>query len=135
MASTGNAIRRAVSSAGEKVSELAWTVGRDPREEKRLRRRWGLLEATLGALFGLAARRLSYRLWGVLTGEEPPIGRAAHGTPPKAGESERPAETRVRVEEPLRDRPVEARSGESEESESTLITPRSPLPDRAAAGE
>ncbi len=102
MASMGNEIRRAVAGAGEKVSELAWTVGRDPREEKRLRRRWGMLEATLGAAFGLAARRLSYRAWGVLTGEEPPIGRAAHGPPPRAEEDERRAEAPPRVEEPLR---------------------------------
>ena len=131
MGSTGNAIRRAVASAGEKVSELAWTVGRDPREEKRLRRRWGMLEATLGALFGLAARRLSYRAWSILTGEDPPIGRAARGTSAKTGEGERQAETPPRLREPLRDQPTGARSGEPEESASTLITPRPPLPDRA----
>ena len=94
-----------------------------------------MLEATLAAVFGLAARRLSYRAWGVLTGEEPPIGRAAHGPSPRSGEGERRPEAPRHVEEPLREQPIAARSGEPEASASTLITPRPPLSDRATAGE
>ena len=64
--------RRAVGRAGEEVQEKAWTVGRDPREERRTRLAWGLLQGALGAVFTLAARRAATRIWFVLTGEPPP---------------------------------------------------------------
>lgn len=77
MASASNTIRRAVAAAGEKVSEVAWTVGRDPRRERRLRRRWGLVQTATSVAFTLAARRLAAAAWRVLTGETPPTGAGA----------------------------------------------------------
>ena len=73
MAKKTSQARSAIATGGEKVSELAWTVGRDPRKEARLQRRWSLLQIALGAAFALAARRLAERAWVVLTGEEPPV--------------------------------------------------------------
>lgn len=65
-------IRRVVGRAGEEVQEKAWTVGRDPREERRTRLAWGILQGALGAVFTLAARRAATRIWFVLTGEAAP---------------------------------------------------------------
>ncbi|HET8606481.1 MAG TPA: hypothetical protein VFL66_05560 [Gaiellaceae bacterium] len=70
--SLGYRIRRLVGRAGEEVQEKAWTVGRDPAEERRVRLAWGALEGVLGAVFTLAARRLATRIWFVLTGEPVP---------------------------------------------------------------
>lgn len=72
MASTGYQLRKAVARLGEELQERAWTVGRDPKDEARLQRRWGLLESALGAVFTIAARRVGTRVYGVLTGEPPP---------------------------------------------------------------
>jgi hypothetical protein len=73
MAGRGSQARSAIASGGEKVSELAWTVGRDRRREARMQRRWNLLQVALGAGFALLARRFADRAWVVMTGEEPPI--------------------------------------------------------------
>jgi hypothetical protein len=70
--SLGYRIRRLVGRAGEEVQEKAWTVGRDPAAERRVRLAWGVLQGALGAAFTLAARRLATRLWFVLTGEPAP---------------------------------------------------------------
>ena len=88
MPKTSTTIRKAVSTVGEKVTELAWTVGRDPREERREKRRWSLLETTVSAAFALVARRLAFRAWDVLTGEAPPIagaGRKQNGDEARPG--------------------------------------------------
>ena len=68
-----NQARAAIAGAGEKVSELAWTVGRDARKEARLQRRWWVLQTALGVALTLFARRLAERVWIVATGEEPPV--------------------------------------------------------------
>jgi|GEM_PF-6958976 len=64
--------RSAIARFGEEVAEKAWTVGRDPKAERRKRLVWGLLQGALGAVATIGARRLGARLWGVLTGEQPP---------------------------------------------------------------
>ncbi len=73
MAKTTSEVRSTIASGGEKISELAWTVGRDRRREARLQRRWSLLQIALGAAFALVARRVAERAWVVMTGEEPPV--------------------------------------------------------------
>jgi len=42
-------------------------------EKKRIA--WGVLEGAVGAVFTLAARRFGTKVWGVLTGEQPPAKR------------------------------------------------------------
>ena len=90
MAGRGSQARSAIASGGEKVSELAWTVGRDRRKEARMQRRWALLQVALGAGFALLARRFADRAWVVMTGEEPPIrghtGKPANELTEKKGE-------------------------------------------------
>lgn len=88
MATTGYQVRQAVARLGEEIQELAWTVGRDPKEEARLRRRWSMLEGALGAVATIAARQLAARAWGVLTGEVPPNRRAAPRSAPSRHEHE-----------------------------------------------
>lgn len=70
--STAYRVRRLVGRAGEELQEKAWTVARDPAEERRVRLVWGLLQGALGAAFTLAARRIATRIWFVLTGEPAP---------------------------------------------------------------
>jgi hypothetical protein len=69
---TEQKVRSAIARVGEEIAEKAWTVGRDPRAERRKRLLWGLLQGAVGAAFTLAARRLGAKAWGVLTGERPP---------------------------------------------------------------
>lgn len=72
MATRAYRTRKAVSDTGKFLQEKAWTVGRDPRRERRLRWAWGALAGALGAIATIAARRVTGRVWTVLTGEEPP---------------------------------------------------------------
>jgi hypothetical protein len=65
-------VRAAIARVGEGISEKAWTIGRDPRTERRKRLLWGALQGTTAAVFTLAARRIVAKAWGVLTGEQPP---------------------------------------------------------------
>ena len=65
-------VRSAIARAGEGLTEKAWTVGRDPKTEKRKRFAWGLVQGVIGAVFTLGARRVGAKAWGVLTGEQPP---------------------------------------------------------------
>ena len=65
-------VRTAIARVGGGISERAWTLGRDPKAERRKRLLWGLLQGALGAAFTLGARRVGAKVWGVLTGEQPP---------------------------------------------------------------
>ena len=47
----------------------------DPKKEARKERAWMLFAGALGAVATVGARRVATKLWGVLTGEQPPVGR------------------------------------------------------------
>ena len=68
-------VRGAIATVGEGIQEKAWTLGRDPKEERRKRVQWGILEGAISAVFTLGARRVGAKAWGVLTGERPPSKR------------------------------------------------------------
>jgi hypothetical protein len=68
-------VRGAIATVGEEIAEKAWKTGRDRGAERRKRIAWGVLQGAVGAVFTLAARRVGARVWGVLTGEEPPARR------------------------------------------------------------
>jgi len=72
---TEEKVRSAIARVGEELSEKAWTVGRDAKAEKRKRIAWGVLQGALGAVATIGARRGVSRVWGVLTGEQPPARR------------------------------------------------------------
>jgi len=69
---TEDKVRSAIARVGEGLSEKAWTVGRDPKAERRKRLAWGVLQGALGAVATLGARRAGAKAWGILTGEKPP---------------------------------------------------------------
>ena len=73
MARTSDDVRRAIAALGEAITEQAWRLGRDAREEARMRRRWSALQGLLALAFTVAARRAALRAWNVLTGEAPPV--------------------------------------------------------------
>jgi hypothetical protein len=72
---TEEKVRSAIARVGEELSQKAWTVGRDAKAEKRKRVAWGVLQGALGAIATIGARRVVSRVWGVLTGEQPPAKR------------------------------------------------------------
>jgi hypothetical protein len=65
-------VRKGVAGVGEEIAEKAWTIGRDERDERKKRLLWGVLQGVIGAVFTLGARRVGAKVWGVLTGEQPP---------------------------------------------------------------
>ena len=73
MPGTSDDVRRAIAALGEAITEQAWALGRDPRREARMRRRWGVLQGLLGVAFTTVARRAAVSAWNVLTGEAPPV--------------------------------------------------------------
>ena len=72
---TEDKVRSAIARVGDGLSQKAWTVGRDKKAEKRKRIAWGVLQGALGAIATMGARRGVSRVWGVLTGEQPPTKR------------------------------------------------------------
>jgi hypothetical protein len=69
---TEERVRTAIARVGEGIVEKAWTVGRDPKTERKKRLLWVALQGVVGAAFTLGARRVGAKAWGVLTGEQPP---------------------------------------------------------------
>jgi hypothetical protein len=69
---TEERVRTAIARVGEGIAEKAWTVGRDPKTERKKRLLWGAVQGAVGAVFTLAARRAVAKAWGLLTGEQPP---------------------------------------------------------------
>jgi hypothetical protein len=62
------------------LRNLVETATTDLDARKRKERRWRLLSVAFAVLATLAARRVTARLWALLTGEQPP----AKGPPPQA---------------------------------------------------
>lgn len=79
MPSVQSRVRQGIARVGEEIQERAWTVGRDPRDEARERRRWAILQGALGAAATIVARKATARAYGVLTGEPPPAERQENG--------------------------------------------------------
>lgn len=61
-------VRSAVARVGEEISEKAWTIGRDPREEARKRRAWSLVQGGTGAAFTMLSRRAAAGVYEAVTG-------------------------------------------------------------------
>ena len=62
------------------LRNLVETATTDLDARKRKERRWRLVSMAFAVLATLAARRLTAKLWALLTGEQPP----AKGPPPQA---------------------------------------------------
>jgi hypothetical protein len=72
---TEDKLRSAIARVGEGIVDKAWTLGRDPKAERKKRLAWGALQGVLGAAATIMARRLGAKAYGVLTGERPPVKR------------------------------------------------------------
>ena len=119
MARKSNQARAGIAATGEKISELAWRVGRDQRKEARLQRRWWLLQTALGVALTLFARRIAERVWIVATGEEPPV----------LGHAGEPAKELARSERP----PDQDRAASAGEDRAASAAATAPAPASAAS--
>ena len=70
---------------GEQLDELRqdleqlWdALTRDPEKEARKQRLWTIFVGAFGAVGTLAARKVTTKVWGILTGETPPVGPTPH---------------------------------------------------------
>jgi len=64
----------------------------DPKERKRKERRWRLLYGAVALGFTVLSRQVVTRVWGIVTGEQPPT-KASTPPPPPAREEAREQET------------------------------------------
>lgn len=69
------ALREELTQLRGDLKSLAAVVTEDPKERARKERAWKLLYGGLAAVFTIAGRRLTARLWWVLTGRTPPTKR------------------------------------------------------------
>ena len=53
----------------------------DPKKEARKERVWTIFAGILGAVAGMAAKKVALRTWDILTGEQPPFPKAGHPKP------------------------------------------------------
>jgi hypothetical protein len=70
------------------LSDLWRTLTRDPAKEARKERAWTILAGIFAAVGAILARKAAGRIYGILTGERPPI-RQAPGRAPRGGPSSR----------------------------------------------
>jgi hypothetical protein len=73
------------------LSDLWRTLTRDPAKEARKERAWTILAGIFAAIGAMVARKAARKVYGILTGELPPI-RQAPGSAPRGGPSSRRAE-------------------------------------------
>ena len=88
---------------GEQLDELAqdlrdlWhALTADPKKQARKERAWTILAGAVGVLGTMVARQAAAKVWRMLTGEQPPVGRPAPA--PDAGRQPPPATPAVREE-------------------------------------
>jgi hypothetical protein len=67
---------RALATDLKSLLESATT---DPKERARKERRWRVLYTAFGIASTVAARRGAAKVWGILTGEEPPTKASTDG--------------------------------------------------------
>ena len=73
------------------LRDLWRTLTRDPAREARKERAWTVLAGVFTALGAIAARRAARKIYGILTGELPPVMKQPP-TPPSGGPSSRRSE-------------------------------------------
>ena len=70
----------------------------DPKKEARRERAWMVFSGALATVAAGAARRAVSKIWPILTGEEPPVGRPARPAQPQPEVAEQqPAADEERV--------------------------------------
>lgn len=87
------AIAADLRALGDDLKSLLESATTDPKERQRKERRWSALQGAIAVLTTMLARRLTTRLWGILTGEQAPMRS------PKAPPPARPARPHVEPDE------------------------------------
>jgi len=72
-------------------SDLWRSLTRDPAKEARKERAWTIFAGVFTAVGAIVARKAAGKVYGILTGELPPLRQAA-GSAPRGGPSSRRAE-------------------------------------------
>lgn len=67
-----DAVAENLRALADDLKSLLESATTDPKARQWKERRWSALQGAIGVLTTLAARRLVLKLWGILTGEEPP---------------------------------------------------------------
>jgi hypothetical protein len=62
-------------SLADDLKSLVESATTDPKERRRKELQWRALYGGLAIVTSLAARRIAYKAWDILTGEQPPIAR------------------------------------------------------------
>jgi hypothetical protein len=69
------AVAEDLRSLAEDLRSLVESATTDPKERRRKELQWRALYAGLAIVTSIAARRIAYKAWDILTGEQPPIAR------------------------------------------------------------
>jgi hypothetical protein len=67
-----DAVAEDLRALADNLRSLYASATTDPRERRRKELQWTALQAALGTLATVAGRKLVLKLWGILTGEQPP---------------------------------------------------------------
>lgn len=75
MADRREAVADDLRSLASDLKSLVESATTDPKERRRKELQWRALYGGLAIVTSLAARRVAYKGWAILTGEQPPIAR------------------------------------------------------------
>lgn len=87
MADRRNAIADDLRSLVTDLKSLLDDATTDPKERRRKERRWMVVYSVSGIVASLAARQVATKVWGILTGERPPL-KGQPPAQPRAAERE-----------------------------------------------
>jgi hypothetical protein len=68
-----DAVAEDIRTLAADLKNLLDSATTDPKERKRMERRWTALYGALGIVTSLVARQVATKAWGILTGEQPPV--------------------------------------------------------------
>jgi hypothetical protein len=96
MPSRKDVVLEQLSELQQNLNELWVALSTDPKKQARKERAWTMLAGALTVGATMLARRGTAKLWGILTGEPPPVGSAQQPAPqqsrrPEAAAHEAPA--------------------------------------------
>jgi uncharacterized protein DUF4235 len=67
------AVANDLRALADDLKSLLESATTDPKERQRKERRWSALQGATAILTTMVARRLATRVWGIVTGEQPPV--------------------------------------------------------------
>jgi len=75
MADRREAVADDLRSLADDLKSLVESATTDPKLRRRRELQWRALYGGLAICTSLAARRIAYKAWAILTGEQPPVAR------------------------------------------------------------